>query len=274
MHEVRAVTAHVPGSVSAKTIIHNEIKVLTVNQGLSHFYLTINLADVYNPLVWFLAGKDINPDTILPGDFNYFEQASIVAKNPFVVSRFFNIFMKAFIHAVLGYNPKKRNTEGGILGKVKAYYGCVEAQGRGSLHCHMLVWVEGGLNVDEIKCHIVNKDDNNFQRRLISFLDNTISNEIPPSNVETSEHDPCTICGPIAETSEELQKDLHLLVKQCQQHSHTHTCFKYDKNSCRFSLDVSNFASITMYDVETGTLTMCCLDGLVNNFTATILHVI
>lgn len=31
---------------------------------------------------------------------------------------------------------------------VKAYYGCVEAQGGGTLHCHMLVWVEGGLNPD------------------------------------------------------------------------------------------------------------------------------
>ena len=39
----------------------------------------------------------------------------------------------------------KKNNEGGILGLVKAYYGCVEAQGRGTLHCHMMIWLEGGL---------------------------------------------------------------------------------------------------------------------------------
>ena len=113
MCEVRVVTAHVPGSASAKTAMRNEIKALTVDQGLPHFYITINLADVYNPLVRFLAGKDIDPDTVLPGDFDYFEQASIVAKNPFVASKFFNLFMKVFIQAVLGYDPKIRNPEGG-----------------------------------------------------------------------------------------------------------------------------------------------------------------
>lgn len=30
----------------------------------------------------------------------------------------------------------------GVLGRVKAYYGVVEAQGRGSLHVHMLLWLE------------------------------------------------------------------------------------------------------------------------------------
>jgi hypothetical protein len=38
-----------------------------------------------------------------------------------------------------------------MLGLIKAYYGCVEAQGYGTLHCYMLVWVEGGLNPTEIK---------------------------------------------------------------------------------------------------------------------------
>lgn len=97
MREVRAVTAHVPSSASAKTVMRNEIKALTVDQGLPHFYLTINPADVYNPLVCFLAGKDIDPDTVLPGDFDYHEQASIVTRNPFVASKFFNLFMKAFV---------------------------------------------------------------------------------------------------------------------------------------------------------------------------------
>jgi hypothetical protein len=59
--------------------------------------------------------------------------------------------MKAFIHTLLGSNANQENSEGGIFRVVKGYYGCVEAQGRGSLHCHMLIWLEGGLNPDEIK---------------------------------------------------------------------------------------------------------------------------
>ena len=109
---------------------------------------------------------------------------------------------------------------------------------------------------------------------MISFLDDTISNEIPPFNNGSSHYDPCTIRAPPSETPDELQQDLHLLVKRCQLHSHTQTCFKYDKNSCRFDLDESNMVPITTYDAETGTLTMRCLHGLVNNFTATILRAI
>lgn len=75
----------------------------------------------------------------------------LVAENPFATAKVFNLYMKAFIKAVLGYNPNIFNRDKGILGIVKAYYGCVEAQGRGTLHCHMLIWVEGGLNPDQIK---------------------------------------------------------------------------------------------------------------------------
>ena len=151
MREVNGVTSHVPGTPSGRAVMRQEIRALMVDQGLPNFYLTINPADVYNPLVRFLAGDEIDPDNILPEDHDYLSQARCVASNPAAAAKFFNIYMNAFIYALLGYDSKHRNAEGGILGKVKAYYGCVEAQGRGSLHCHMLVWVEGGLNADEIK---------------------------------------------------------------------------------------------------------------------------
>ena len=116
------------------------------------FFITINPADMYNPIVKFLGGAEINLNNILLEQVpNYHEQAILVAKNPFVAAKFFNIYMKAFISAVLGYEPDERKIEGRILGLVKAYYGCVEAQGRGTLHCHMMIWLEGGLNPNEIK---------------------------------------------------------------------------------------------------------------------------
>lgn len=72
-----------------------------------------------------------------------------MAKNPVVAAQFFNLHIKAFISALLGYDPEHKDLEGGVLGLVKAYYGCVEAQGCGTLHCHMLIWLEGGLNPNE-----------------------------------------------------------------------------------------------------------------------------
>ena len=51
------------------------------------------------------------------------------------------------------------NVEGGMLGVVRVHYGCVEAQGQGSLHCYMLIWVEGVLNPNEIWEKVMKDED-------------------------------------------------------------------------------------------------------------------
>ncbi|KAI0059117.1 hypothetical protein BV25DRAFT_1770805, partial [Artomyces pyxidatus] len=51
MNEVKVITSHVPGSAAARLNMRNEIRALTMDQGLPSFYVTINPADVYNPLV-------------------------------------------------------------------------------------------------------------------------------------------------------------------------------------------------------------------------------
>ncbi|KAJ7127326.1 hypothetical protein C8R43DRAFT_864944, partial [Mycena crocata] len=205
--------------------------------------------------------------------------------------------MKAFISAILGYDPDQKKTEGGILGVVKAYYGCVEAQGRGTLHCHMLVWVEGGLNPDEIKRRALSSDasDIDFCKRLLAFLDDTISNAVPPEpnppiEVPSSKYHPCSVRGiPIVEKDDdfaaprifqaERQQDMHNLASKCQIHDHSKTCFKLWKGppepkSCRFDLHEDNFRAESSFNPETGEICLRCLDGLVNNFNETMLEAI
>ena len=48
----------------------------------------------------------------------------------------------------------------GVLSKVNAYFGVVEAQGCGSLHLHIMMWLKNAPNVDEM--HILLKS-NEFQ---------------------------------------------------------------------------------------------------------------
>ena len=198
MQEVKVITSHVPGSSASKIAMQNEIRGLMMEKGLPSFYVTINPADVFNPLVKFLAGSEIDIDNLLPDQVpEYWEQSKLIAKNPTVAAKFFNIYMKAFIYALLGFDPQQRNIEGGILGVVKAYYGCVEAQGRETLHCHMMIWVEGGLNPNEIKDRVLD-GDTEFKDRLLMFLDNTISNLIPEDPdtnfiVPSVLHHPCSV---------------------------------------------------------------------------------
>ncbi|KAJ6486573.1 hypothetical protein DFH09DRAFT_1339589 [Mycena vulgaris] len=86
-----------------------------------------------------------------------------------------------------GLSPDQRR-EGGIFGVVKAYYGRVEAQGRGSLHCHTMIWIDGALEVKAME----NGGNSEFQRRLISFPDDTISTAVPPEPAPDPETPPLT----------------------------------------------------------------------------------
>ncbi|KAH7924614.1 hypothetical protein BV22DRAFT_1012894, partial [Leucogyrophana mollusca] len=224
---------------------------------------------------------------------NYWEQSVLVAKNPAIAAKFFNLYLKAFISALLGYDPNGEDCEGGVLGLVKAHYGCVEAQGRGTLHCHMFVWLEGGLDPNEIKKRVLEEGDVQFRDRLLTFLDDSMSNSIPSDPgpevvVPSTNHHPCSVRGfangnPANLSEEQLsrarQKDMHHLVTKCQSHIHSATCFKYWKGppeprECRFDLDESNFCAQSLVDENTGELCLRCLDGMVNNFNATMLEVI
>lgn len=292
MKQVKLVTSHVQGSSASRLRMRNEIRGLMFDRGLPSFYITINPADVYNPVLKFLAGSEIDVDQLLREDIpKYHEQALLVARNPAVAAKFFNIYMKAFISALLGFDPKQKNLEGGILGVPKAYYGCVEHQGRGTLHCHMMVWLEGGLNPDEIKKRVTVGDDEEFRQRLLAFLDDTISNSIPDDadpglNVPSSEYHPCSVRAlvPPQDSNNSAfekmrQKDLRNIVEQCQVHKHSGTCYKYWKGppepkECRFDLHPDNRRETSSFDSETGELCLRCLDGMVNNFNATILEAI
>jgi hypothetical protein len=77
------------------------------------------------------------------------------------------------------------------------------------------------------------------------------------------------------------QNDLHHLVKQCQQHVHSQTCYKYwkgplsgERRECRFDLDESNICPQSFFDDETGELNLRCLNGMVNNFNLAIIEAI
>ncbi|KAF8122155.1 hypothetical protein EV363DRAFT_1405139 [Boletus edulis] len=183
--------------------------------------------------------------------------------------------MTAFVRTVLYYNDGKLDeslADGvGILGQVSAYYGCVEAQGRGSLHCHMLVWLDGSLNCDEIKEKIINKGDIDFRDRLLTSIP---EDPLPDVDIPSSIHHPCSVRGPSldGDTADivllKRKKDLHCLATACQVHKHTATCYKYWKGpphprECRFGKTVVD---------ETGDVVLQYLDGKVNRYNETMLE--
>lgn len=288
MNEVRMVTRQVSGSAAARTAMRNEIRGLMLTCGMPSYFVTINPADVHHPLVKFLAGADIDIDKLLPEQVpKYWDQAILVARNPVIGATFFNLYMKAFIQSILGFGCKDSEIArlGGVLGKVKAYYGCVEAQGRGSLHCHMLVWIDGALNPNEIRDKIKSDPHGSFAQDLVRMLDDNISTCVPfkveGTALEDPPHHPCAIRGISTDDPEYDHKrkgDLYHLIKKCQSHSHRAVCWKYCKKgepkTCRFDLGENGLRPLTTVDPVTGEIQLRCLEGLINNFNETIIEAI
>ncbi|KAJ6566178.1 hypothetical protein B0H19DRAFT_884270, partial [Mycena capillaripes] len=90
MKDVNIITAHFPGSVQSKFVRRNQIRVLMIYKGLPSFYITINPADIYHPIISFLAGSEIKLDHLEPKDIaDSYLQAGAIAKNLSLTARFF-----------------------------------------------------------------------------------------------------------------------------------------------------------------------------------------
>ncbi|THU85215.1 hypothetical protein K435DRAFT_685949 [Dendrothele bispora CBS 962.96] len=98
MRELNVLTASVPGSAGSRIAVRNEIRGMQMEKGLPSFYLTVNPADVYSPILKFMAGSEIDIDNLLPEDVPHFhEQSILVSKNPAVSAKFFDLYINAFI---------------------------------------------------------------------------------------------------------------------------------------------------------------------------------
>ena len=282
MKEVNNINTRVAGTSASHIAMRNEIRGLMIAHGMPSLFLTINPADVYNPLVQLLAGESIDIDALLPEEIpNYWDQSILIAHNPVLAAEFFNTIMTTFIKCLLAY-VGEGNWQIGTFSVTKAYYGCVEAQGRGTLHCHMLIWLEGGLGPNALRDRL--STDPLFQTRLISYIKQTICTSAPapitPIDHLQRTYHPRTVRRPQKHPNEtydnyerRLADDFHLLVEQCQRHKHTHTCYKYDptRTHCRFNLDAANIVLETIFNPDTGEINFEKLDGLLNNFNKVII---
>jgi hypothetical protein len=158
------VSGKVPGSVTSKKWMNNEVWAMIHHFGAPLWYVTINPADKKHPLCLYWASNNLKyePDLQLNED----DRRRLIAMNPTAGARFFNFIVQNFITHVLGMNGKHN----GYFGKTKAYYGTVEQQGRLSLHMHMLIWIDGGLTPEETRKRIMDPESD-FQKKFFEYLE-------------------------------------------------------------------------------------------------------
>jgi hypothetical protein len=279
---VNFISDHISGSTGEIQKMREEMRAVMRTRGLPHLFITINPADLSNPIAQLLAGRNINVDKIfdeLSPNSEYYERGKLIAGNPVAGAKFFEHMMKAFIDVLLGCNRASRK---GVFGKVNSYYGVVESQGRGALHCHFFIWLENGLAPNQVK----EKAEANeaWKNKLFEWLEDIIFLDLPeetsPYNATTrtmKKRPPMCQCPHPDDPKfdEHRLQDLRNLLETTNQiHEHTATCYKHmpftpkqlqdlDKY-CRFNLPRKP-VPITHID-EHGHIHIRCTSSNVNSY--------
>ncbi|KAJ7266935.1 hypothetical protein B0H12DRAFT_1200858 [Mycena haematopus] len=108
-----------------------------------------------------------------------------IAKDPFAAAQFFHLTVTAILEDVFGITANKKGKpqrKPGVVGLVNGYIGTVEAQGRGSLHLHILLWLDGAPSSEAMRQALETED---FRRKVTVFLKETIRADIQGTTAET-----------------------------------------------------------------------------------------
>ncbi|CAF5058209.1 unnamed protein product, partial [Rotaria magnacalcarata] len=167
MKHIRVVGGHVMGSSHSRSALRTKIHSLCFNVGLPSLFVTINPADIHSPVALYFAGVDLDLDKILPETLGTsYERAKTIATHPVATAKFFNCLIKSILKSLV---------LGGILGPTKAYFGTVESQGRGSLHLHLLIWLNHDFTPTQLKQQIQNED---FRQKLLAYLEDIVKEDL------------------------------------------------------------------------------------------------
>ncbi|EGO04615.1 hypothetical protein SERLA73DRAFT_68302 [Serpula lacrymans var. lacrymans S7.3] len=271
------------GSFGYKLCRRNEIHSLIKHFCTPALFLMSNPADIFNPLLGVVAG--LTPEQW--ADMTAFERGIFVANNPGPAAIFFDTLIKVFLSIVIRYGRGA-----GLFGTCLAHYGVVEAQGRGSLHCHMLLWLKGNPAPQDLRDHMSAGDG--FKTLMFTWLESIIHSHLPGEEVLHTETpgealhrpprdahvaDPCLNDEPksVNMTNEDFalafRQTVRDLAIECNWHEHTDTCWKHlkpgeprDDQHCRMWIDGSTRA-LTDLDEETQSILLRCLHPRINNFT-------
>lgn len=167
LQQIKTVGGHVMRSAYSRVVLRTQTHALVFNQGLPSIFMTINPADILSRIALYFAGVDLDLDKILPHIIpSTYERAQIIAAHPVSTARFFHLLIS---------NILKCMVEKGVLGPVKAHFGTVENQGRGSLHLHILIWLDHDLTPTQLKESI---KDESFRKGLINYLEDIIKEDL------------------------------------------------------------------------------------------------
>jgi len=288
LKHTNSISARIPGSQASKIFIRNEIRNYFAYFGLPHIYFTFNPSAAHSPIFQvFFGDKSVDLSERFPQLVPSRERALRLAKDPVAAADFFEFCVRAVFKYLFGwdYDKNKSSEKGGILGKLRAFYGTSEFTERGSLHGHFLIWLVGGMNPSDLHDRL--RNDPTYEKKFFAFFESIIHHHLPDVDVSIdSSYEPRIQRPPIPPTLDDINKNpLEILeewetvyateVKMCgevlQRHTCRAVCHKYGNNGkCRF-LFPHEVVQASFFDSDTNSVVLVCRDATINYFNPYIL---
>ena len=159
------VAAHVPGSPTQRKYQRNQLKSLIMTIGVPIFFITFAPVEFKNPLCMYYCGEQIDLLSRQPVMPHHLDRMRAIASNPVACARFFHLLVSLFVRIIL----RSGHELPGLFGRIRAYYGTVEAQGRLSLHLHLLLWIVSSLSPSDIRERLLESSE--FRCSLLNWLE-------------------------------------------------------------------------------------------------------
>jgi len=286
LNKVNTISTKMPGSQAMKMFIRNEIRSYFSYFALPHIYLTFNPCAAHSPLFQVMFGdSNVDLSERFPKMVGIRERALRLAKDPVAAADYFEFCIYALFKYLLGWDFDKRKSDekGGILGKLRAFYGTSEFTDRGSLHGHFLIWLIGGLNPSDLHEKLCSSKD--FEQKFFNFFESIIHHHLPDIEVQIdSSYEPRAQRPPVPPKSldptyldiiKEWDSVYVTEVKMCgevlQRHKCGSVCHKYGNDKkCRF-LFPHEIIEASYFDQDTNSVVLLCRDSTVNYFNPYIL---
>ena len=183
-HHLYATSSHVMASGKMRASYCSQIWGTCLWLRPPSIWMTINPMDYEDPIVQIFAGENIDMDSFMnlmgPSPSS---RAKNMADDPYASASFFNFIIRTMLETLFGFTSSKRQNESqlGVLGYVNGYFGVIEAQGRGSLHVHMLIWLKNAPNSDEMLELLT---QSHFRDKIATFIDHNIQTHLDGFNEE------------------------------------------------------------------------------------------
>lgn len=189
-HHLYATSSHIIASGKMRASYRSQIWGSCLWLRPPSLWLTINPLDYEDPIAQIFAGENIDMNSFmdfLGPDGN--ARSRNMAADPFASASFFQFIIQTTLESLIGIHITKRGVESemGIFGLVNGYFGVIEAQGRGSLHVHMLLWLKHAPNADEMLDLLMQEE---FRRKIATYIDHNIRGHLDGFDEEyVKDHD-------------------------------------------------------------------------------------